>query len=145
MYSILGTYIAVRMPDTVILLGCSAIYWHSQYFGLLSIGIYRIYRVNFTKNTKNASETGHCGWWLAAAAVQLTQALRWWLPGGWYFTHLGRGSRIPGLGLLGKPPCTGHPNSSGNPSSREPAAAGPGMSPASGPQAEGEWHWGWCP
>ena len=44
-----GTYIAVRMPDTVILLGCSAIYWHSQYFGLLSIGIYRIYRVNFTQ------------------------------------------------------------------------------------------------
>ena len=45
----LGTYIAVRMPDTVILLGCSAIYWHSQYFGLLSIGIYRIYRVKINK------------------------------------------------------------------------------------------------
>ena len=25
------------------------------------------------------------------------------------------------------------------------AAARPGMSPASGPQAGGEWHWGWCP
>ena len=45
----IGTYIAVPLPDTVILLGCSAIYWHSQYFGLLSIGIYRICRVNFTK------------------------------------------------------------------------------------------------
>ena len=36
-----GAYIAVRMPSTVnaISLGCSAICWHSQYFGLLSIGI----------------------------------------------------------------------------------------------------------
>ena len=85
------------------------------------------------------------GYRLAAAAVQLTSApvLRWWPPGGWYFTHLGRESRI--LGLLGKPPCTGHYNSSGNPSSREPTAAGPGMSPASGPQADREWHWGWFP
>ena len=30
----LGAYIAAGMPDTAILLGCSAaaIYWHSQYF-----------------------------------------------------------------------------------------------------------------
>ena len=61
--ALLGRYIAVRMPFRtsqfavriaciLLVLGCSAIYWHSQYFGLLSIGIYRIYRVNFTKTTK---------------------------------------------------------------------------------------------
>ena len=64
-----GTYIAVPLPDTVILLGCSAIYWHSQYFGLLSIGIYRIYRVKINKNASETVPATARGWWLAGCAV----------------------------------------------------------------------------
>ena len=71
MMGLVGMCIAVRMPGIVMSLGCSAIYWHSRYFRLFSIGIYRIYRVDLTGiapgqhalwNTEGAAPDQHALW-----------------------------------------------------------------------------------